>query len=79
MKLVGCKSKYNRKLKKKKKDEREENEYLRLLIHDNELKKLNLYDVEHRSYTKETKTFEQQCNQKSCESSNKSGFKLVRL
>ena len=54
MKLVGCKSKYNRKLKKKK-DEREENEYLRLLIHANELKKLNLYDVEHRAYTKETK------------------------
>ena len=35
-------------------DVTEENEYLRLLINDNEQKKLNLYDEHHRSYTKET-------------------------
>lgn len=53
MKLVDYKSIYNRKLKINK-DERDENEYLRLLINDNEQKKLNLYDAERRSYTKET-------------------------
>ena len=52
MKLIGCKSIYNRKLKKNK-DEREQKEYLRL-INDNEQKKLNLHDEERGSYIKET-------------------------
>jgi hypothetical protein len=36
------------------KDEREENEYLRLLIQDNRLKSINLFDEQSKVYTKET-------------------------
>jgi hypothetical protein len=38
----------------KMKDEREENEYLRLLIQDNQPKSINLFDEQSRVYTKET-------------------------
>jgi hypothetical protein len=45
-------------LRDKMKDEREENEYLRLLIQDNRLKSINLFDEQSKVYTKET----QECN-----------------
>lgn len=41
-------------LRDKFKDEREENDYLRLLISDNMDKPINLYDEKSRIYTKET-------------------------
>ena len=41
-------------LRDKFKDEREENDYLRLLISDNVDKPINLYDEKSRIYTKET-------------------------
>ena len=41
-------------LRDKMKDEREENEYLRLLIQDNRLKSINLFDEQSKVYTKET-------------------------
>ena len=40
-------------IEKKNKDEREQIEYLRLLLNYNEQKKLNLYDKERQSYTQE--------------------------
>ena len=41
-------------LRNKMRDEREENEYLRLLIQDNHMKSINLFDEQSRVYTKET-------------------------
>jgi regulator of replication initiation timing len=41
-------------LRDKMKDEREENEYLRLLIQDNRPQSINLFDEQSRVYTKET-------------------------